>query len=184
MPGVTQTRITAGEWRGRLIKTPRGRNTRPTSAKVREALFDILGPRVEGAHVLDLFAGAGTFSFEALSRGAAHATMVERDRGVAKLIAATCMTLGCIDQVEIEVVEAKGWVAAQKTLAADIVWLDPPYADDAIDDVLTEVCKKTEGLVVCEHQRRRELAQAFGSKSLARRVNYGQTTLSFYEGGQ
>src|SRR5580704_14104456 len=110
MAGVTQTRITAGQWRGRLIKTPRGHNTRPTSSKVRQALFDILGPRIEGATVLDLFAGAGTFSFEALSRGAARATLVERERGVARLIAATCVALKCEDQIEIEVADVTVWL--------------------------------------------------------------------------
>jgi len=150
---------------------------------VRQALFDILGTQIEGARVLDLFAGAGTFSFEALSRGATHATLVERDRGVAKLIVATCVTLGCVDHVAIEVAEVKSWVAAQRTLEADIVWLDPPYADDGIDAVMAEVCAKTNGLVVCEHHRRRELADAFGPKRLTRRADYGQTTLSFYEGG-
>jgi 16S rRNA (guanine966-N2)-methyltransferase len=167
-----------------LIKTPRGQNTRPTSSKVRQALFDILGPRIEGASVLDLFAGAGTFSFEALSRGATHATLVERDRGVAKLIAATCATLGCGDLVEIEVSDVRHWLASQTDVADDIVWLDPPYADESINGVMAEVCQKTRGLVVCEHHQRRQLAESFGPKSLRRRVDYGQTTLSFYEGGQ
>jgi 16S rRNA (guanine966-N2)-methyltransferase len=151
---------------------------------VRQALFDILGPRIEEASVLDLFAGAGTFSFEALSRGAAHATLVERDRGVAKLIAATCVTLGCQDLVEVAVGDVRHWLAAQATLAAEIVWLDPPYADESVNGVMEEVCQKTRGLVVCEHHQRRQLAANFGPKSLARRVDYGQTTLSFYEGGQ
>jgi 16S rRNA (guanine966-N2)-methyltransferase len=167
-----------------LIKTPRGHDTRPTSAKVRQALFDILGPRIDGARVLDLYAGAGTFSFEALSRGAAHATLVERDRSVAKLIAATCMTLNCEDQLEIEIAAVRSWVAAQSDLDAGIVWLDPPYADDGIDAVMADVCAKTKGLVVCEHHRRRLLAETFEPKRLSRRVDYGQTTLSFYEGGE
>jgi 16S rRNA (guanine966-N2)-methyltransferase len=181
---MTQTRITAGRWRGRLINTPRGRNTRPTSSKVRQALFDILGARVDGAVVLDLFAGAGTFSFEALSRGAARATLVERDLGAARLIAATARTLGCLEQVDIEVADVRTWVSSRRELAADIVWLDPPYADDVIEVVMADVCAKTEGLVVCEHDRRRELAAAFGARLLTRRVNYGQTALSFYGGTQ
>src|ERR1700733_1392562 len=114
---MTQTGITAGEWRGRLINTPHGHKTRPTSSKVRQALFDILGARVVGARVIDLFAGAGTFSFEALSRGAAHATLVERDRRVAALIAGTAKTLECEEQMTVEVAEARGWVDSQRDLA-------------------------------------------------------------------
>src|SRR6185295_5984670 len=76
-PGLMALRIVAGRWRGRRLVAPRGRDTRPTSDRVREALFSILGP-LEGERVLDLFAGSGALGLEALSRGAASATLVER----------------------------------------------------------------------------------------------------------
>src|SRR6202007_660920 len=81
------TRVTAGASRGRTLKTPRGRATRPTTAMVREALFNIIGDSIRGAHVLDLFAGAGTLGIEALSRGAASASFVERDGACANIVA-------------------------------------------------------------------------------------------------
>jgi len=76
---MAQTRITAGQWRGRIVGTQTGMRIRPTRSMVRESLFNILGGRVDGARVLDLYAGAGTLGFEALSRQAATATFVDRD---------------------------------------------------------------------------------------------------------
>src|ERR1700692_265549 len=92
---LAQTRITAGEWRGRVGGTPSGREVRPTRAMVRQSVYDILGARVVGARMLDLYAGAGTVGFEALSRGAATVTFVERHREGLALIARTAEPLGC-----------------------------------------------------------------------------------------
>src|SRR3954447_25917649 len=81
----SRMRIVAGRWGGRTLHAPRGRNTRPTSDRVREALFSILGP-LEGERVLDLFAGSGALGLEALSRGAASATLVERERAALRVL--------------------------------------------------------------------------------------------------
>src|ERR1035438_9062370 len=86
---VAQTRITAGEWRGRVVSTPSGREVRPTRAMVRQSLYDILGNRGVGARMRARCAGAGTGGFEALSRGAATVTFVERHREALALIAKT-----------------------------------------------------------------------------------------------
>src|SRR5947209_18614928 len=95
------TRVTAGTSRGRLLKTPPGRSVRPTTSLVREALFNIIGDSIRGARVLDLFAGAGTLGIEALSRGAAWATFVERDRGCANIVAENVVATGFAQQGDV-----------------------------------------------------------------------------------
>jgi 16S rRNA (guanine966-N2)-methyltransferase len=118
-------RVVAGTHRGRPLKAPPGRDTRPTADRVREALFSILGP-VDGLRVLDLFAGSGALGIEALSRGAAGATFVERDRRAARAIEANLDSLG--ESAEVAIRDALGWLADAPTDAAyDVVLVDPPY---------------------------------------------------------
>jgi len=123
-------RIIGGSFRNRPLKAPKGQGTRPTLAIMRKAVFDILQTQVEGSHFLDLFAGTGAMSFEALSRGAEHATFIERDRQALHCIQENMRTLK---------VEAKCTLlgydvfSALKKLAKDkrhfdIVYVDPPYA--------------------------------------------------------
>jgi 16S rRNA (guanine966-N2)-methyltransferase len=127
-------RIVAGTWRGRTLIAPPGSQTRPTADRVRQALFDMLlhapwGGRdvVQGAHVLDVFAGTGALGLEALSRGGAHATFIEQDRpALAALRAniATCRTEHCCTVLPIDA------LAAPPNDAASLVFLDPPYGRD------------------------------------------------------
>ena len=122
-------RIVAGRFGGRRIATVQGDATRPTTDRVREALFSILGP-LDGARVLDLFAGSGALAIEALSRGAAHATLVEKDGWAAQVIARNLDTLG-IGAEEAELLrmpaERALRTARERGDAYDLVFLDPPY---------------------------------------------------------
>lgn len=123
-------RVVAGTHRGRRLQSPPGRSTRPTSDRVREALFSILGPRVEGAAVLDLFAGSGALGIEALSRGAASVTFVESDRRAAATIEANLAALG--ERAEIAPRDALDWLRRPPAGSAfALVLLDPPY-DSAV----------------------------------------------------
>jgi 16S rRNA (guanine(966)-N(2))-methyltransferase RsmD len=119
-------RIVAGQHRGRRLKTPAGLDTRPTSDRVREALFSILGDRVEGARVLDLFAGSGALAIEALSRGADRAVLVESDR---RAVAAIRANLDAIGEAgaRVEPVDALAWLGRARG-EYDLVFLDPPYS--------------------------------------------------------
>src|SRR5687767_4073898 len=119
-------RIIAGALKGRRLKTPRWDGLRPTSDKLRETLFNILAPRIEGARVLDGYAGTGALGIEALSRGAAHVTFVERDRRAVALIAENLRTCGVEADytIEHEDVAAALHGAAR---AFDLILLDPPY---------------------------------------------------------
>jgi 16S rRNA (guanine966-N2)-methyltransferase len=122
-------RVIAGRLGGRLLKAPRGRVTRPTSDRVREGLFAMLGA-VDGASVLDLFAGTGALGIEALSRGAERAVFVERDAGAAKALTANLKALG-LGSVETEVRrrDVLGALRSARTSKEtyDLVFIDPPY---------------------------------------------------------
>jgi 16S rRNA (guanine966-N2)-methyltransferase len=124
-------RVVAGRLGGRRLRAPRGRDTRPTSDRVREALFSMLEP-VAGARVLDLFAGSGALAIEALSRGAAAATLVERDARAAAVIRANLDALG-LGSEEARVVNAPADAAlrdaSRRGDTYDLVFLDPPYRD-------------------------------------------------------
>jgi 16S rRNA (guanine966-N2)-methyltransferase len=123
-------RIVAGAWRGRRLVAPAGRDTRPTSDRVREAVFSILGP-IDGAAVLDLFAGSGALAFEALSRGAAHATLVERAPAAIKAIEANVQALRA--DVDLRRRDVRAFVRDASAAGGpyDLVFLDPPYRDAA-----------------------------------------------------
>jgi 16S rRNA (guanine966-N2)-methyltransferase len=123
-------RIIAGQWRGRRLNVPPGRDVRPTSDRVREALFSILGP-IEGAAVLDLFAGSGALALEALSRGAGRATLVERAPAALKAIAANLQALGAQADVRDRDVRAFVRDASAASGPYDLVFLDPPYREAA-----------------------------------------------------
>ncbi len=123
-----QVRIVAGKWRGRRLEFPDVSGLRPTPDRVRETLFNWLQPWLPGAECLDLFAGSGVLGFEAVSRGAAHATLVEVD---ARAVAALRANAGRLHAAEVEVVQADALAfLGGPAYPCDIVFLDPPYADD------------------------------------------------------
>jgi 16S rRNA (guanine966-N2)-methyltransferase len=124
-------RIIAGQRRGHKFDGPRGGNTRPTSDLVRESLFNILGERVEGRRVIDLFAGTGALGLEALSRGAEHALFVEQNRENVALIHRNIATLRFEDRVRVHATDAYRWVRGYDPVDDEpvVVLLDPPYRD-------------------------------------------------------
>jgi 16S rRNA (guanine(966)-N(2))-methyltransferase RsmD len=120
-------RVIAGRWGGRRLQAPRGRETRPTSDRVREALFSVLGERVDGARVLDLFAGSGALGLEALSRGAAEATFVDSAPAALRAIRANLAAVGA--DAEVARADARRFLAGASAAARqyDLIFLDPPY---------------------------------------------------------
>ena len=120
-------RIIAGEWRGRKLVAPEGRQTRPTADRTRETLFSMLASRLgsfEGLRVADLYAGSGALGFEALSRGSDHATFVETDRAALKAIEANSKSLGAADRIAVRAMSAATLPAGQ---SFDLLFADPPY---------------------------------------------------------
>ena len=123
------TRIIAGEARGRRLKVPRGDRVRPTTDRVRESVFAALGSLTDlgGTAVLDAFAGSGALGLEALSRGAAHATFVERHRPTAAVLRANVAALGFEDRSRIVQTDVLRWLAAHGDEHFDVAFCDPPY---------------------------------------------------------
>jgi 16S rRNA (guanine966-N2)-methyltransferase len=119
-------RVVAGRFGGRPLLAPRGRSTRPTSDRVREALFSILGP-IEGARVLDLFAGSGALGIEALSRGAAETVLVDASAAAVGAIRRNLETLGAVAEVRRQDAVAYLRSASRDARQYDLVFLDPPY---------------------------------------------------------
>ena len=171
-------RIIAGEFRSRRLESIPGDGTRPTADRVREALFNILQTRIAGASFVDAYAGTGAVGMEALSRGAAHAWFLERDRRALDAIRKNLATLG---------VERRATVLAGKVLVtlerapAGIVFLDPAY--DAVDEysgALELLGARTPELVIAQHSVRLTLKDAYGGLSRTRMVKHGDNALSFY----
>jgi 16S rRNA (guanine966-N2)-methyltransferase len=174
-------RIVGGSLGGRVLRAPRGAATRPTSEKVREAVFAIIGS-VEGDRVLDLFAGSGALGIEALSRGAAHATFVDAGRPAVAAIRDNLRELG---------LEARATVIPGDAVAAArhpggpwrLVFVDPPYRSDlAVRAVLALPRERLSGdaVIVIEHDRRGAPPDALGSLLRTDQRRYGDTLISFY----
>src|SRR5688572_29759392 len=137
-------RIIAGKYRGRHLKRPPSAQTRPTSDRLRETLFNVLAPRVEGARFLDLCAGTGAVGIEALSRGAEHVTFVDQSRKMCSLVEANTSALGIVEK-EFEIVNADASAyllrhAKKERERFDIIFFDPPYATD-YDSVLSFIAE-------------------------------------------
>jgi 16S rRNA (guanine966-N2)-methyltransferase len=180
------TRIVGGRWGGRRLVTPTGDTTRPTSEKVREALFNILGPPPEDTHVLDLFAGSGALGFEALSRGAASVTFVERARPALAALRGNIGLLGVATQATFVPVDVARFLAMAPAGTGPPwrwVFLDPPYADDVVPDSLGALprARLTEdAVVVVEHAHRAPPPDRAGFLIRTELRRYGDTELSFY----
>jgi 16S rRNA (guanine966-N2)-methyltransferase len=181
-------RIIAGAYKGRRLATPRGDTTRPTADQVRTALLDTLMPRLPDAHVLDLFAGAGGVGLEALSRGAAHVTFVERDARAVQALRANVATLGVAGATRIVRDDVRRAVTTLRRDGAgfDVVFLDPPYDTDDVAatlDALGDAALLNErGVVVVQHLTKRPPAAA-GALVAVRMRRFGETTLTFFRRG-
>ena len=183
----------AGTYKGRRLSAPSWTGLRPTSDKLRETIFNILAPRVPGARVLDLYAGTGAFGIEALSRGAAAVTFVERDRRAQKLIEGNLERCGITDGYVIireSVTDALAHLHDQSAVANaspfDIVFLDPPYDRGPGTSETTAALASAANLmgqgavVVLEHSRRRPSTPTAGLLVRMREVTAGDSALAFY----
>ena len=177
-------RVVAGAYRGRRIEAPRGRTTRPTSDRVREALFSILGgPAVDDARVLDLFAGSGALGIEALSRGAAEAVFVDSDERAVAAVKANLATLGIDARVHRR--DAFSWLesAAGAEAAFDLVFADPPYSSASLtagrlSELLPPLLSEA-SLTVTESDKRDPLLLTL---PLVDERTYGDTRIAIHRG--
>lgn len=181
-------RIIAGEYRGRVLKSPPDSRTRPTSDRLRETLFNILAPQIgDDTRVLDLCAGTGAVGIEALSRGAEFATFVDKSRKACALIEENLDLLG-IDESKTEVVAlpAENFSGRDHKPGWDIVFYDPPYETNyslVLFGFGAEEARllREEGVLIAEHHAKNILPDASGQLRRWRLLTQGDTCLSFYE---
>lgn len=183
-------RVVAGQAGGLRLKAVPGRGTRPTTDRVKESVFGILGQRCLGARVLDLFAGTGSLGIEALSRGADRAVLVERDRAALRVLRENLESTGFTAQAEVwprdvlSVLADAGCREVEKAGAFDLVFVDPPYGSGLAEVVVRRLgesgCLAPEAVVVAEHSNHQALPDRAGTLVLRRRQRYGETVVSFY----
>ncbi len=178
-------RVIAGQAKGRLLKVPKGPVVRPTSDYLREALFNILGERVQGAWFLDLFAGSGAVGIEALSRGAEFVTFVEKNPQCVQALRANLKRSGFKTQAEIIPTDVLRFLADRRSQRGyDVIFLDPPYhgllGEEALSRLGQGLVLRPKSLVIAEVFHKRALPPAFGLLRLVREVRHGQTKLVFY----
>lgn len=184
-------RVIGGTYRSRLLVAPKGETTRPTSDRLRETLFNILQPRLEGCRFLDLYAGTGAVGIEAVSRGAAHVWLAENDKAAVAAIRANMAALKINAGYSIEdrgvgaLWPRMGKMAGQ----IDVVFLDPPYEAEAeylgtlgyLGSAKGREMLAPGAVVVAEHASRTKLPERFGGLELVRVRKQGDASLSFYE---
>jgi 16S rRNA (guanine966-N2)-methyltransferase len=179
---VTPLRITGGSLKGRRVPVPKG-DVRPTSERARQAYFNIVGERIRGAHFLDLFAGSGIFSFEAVSRGAASATAVDLSRANLAAIEKLAREFGC----DVKSVQAD-FPSGIKRLSGsvfDLVYADPPYDWERYDELLMSIDEHANladgALVAIEHRRRTNPFTSTPRRlAFQRRAEYGEVWIDFF----
>jgi 16S rRNA (guanine966-N2)-methyltransferase len=176
--------ITGGNLKGRAINIARGNDARYTSSKVREALFNMVGD-VSGYNVLDLFAGAGSFSIEALSRGAASATAVEKDSGRANLLRNNLETLSLNSYCQVLDMDVRYAVPFLYSKGAlyDIIFMDPPYEKGYLTEAMLllekQVIYNTETLIIMEYSKREVIDfSVFSSFRPVKTKKYGDTSIA------
>lgn len=173
-------RVIAGEFRSRRLKTLPGLNTRPTPDRLREALFNVLAPVIEGAVFVDAYAGTGAVGIEALSRGARRCIFVEKNRAAVEVIRENLASLGL--ESRAEVYTGKSLPVLERE-TGDIVFLDPPYEMEKEYDAALSGLGVTENrLVIVQHSSRVELGAAYGRLRKYRVLKQGSNSLSFYRG--
>ncbi|MDW5267744.1 MULTISPECIES: 16S rRNA (guanine(966)-N(2))-methyltransferase RsmD [Acidobacteriaceae] len=183
-------RVIAGTYRSRPLAAPRGLDTRPTSDRLRETLFNILSPRLEGCCFVDLYAGTGAVGIEALSRGAAHVWFAENaDPALASLRAnLTALKISSGFTVEPRGVGAVLQKLGKLTQQIDLVFLDPPYEAEAeysgtlsfLGSARGREMLAPDALVIVEHTKKAKLAARYGALEHTRLVKQGDATLSFF----
>jgi 16S rRNA (guanine966-N2)-methyltransferase len=181
-------RVVGGSLGGRVLHAPAGADTRPTSEKVREAVFNILGNTLGTGpyEALDLFAGSGAVGIEALSRGAAHVTFVDAAKAPVAAIRANLAELGLADRATVVVADAIAAVARPPRAPYRLVFVDPPYASDLATRAVLAIPMAhlaPDATIVIEHDRRHAPPETLGSLLRTDQRRYGDTLVSFYARG-
>lgn len=175
-------RVITGSARGRRLKELEGLETRPTTGKVKEALFSAIQFDIEGRRVLDLFAGTGQLGIEALSRGAECAVFVERRRDALQVIRENLEACGMTDKARVVNGDAMSYLKSGEKF--DLIFLDPPYASGLLEQALEEIVRfdicRRHGIIVAESAADKTLPPLAGPYALYREYRYGKIKLTVY----
>ncbi len=180
-------RVIAGAQKGRRLHGPKGPGLRPTSDRVKEALFSIVGNRVAGSRFLDLYAGTGAIGIEALSRGARQVTFVEPNQAALRVLRANLDACGLATHADIHACTAAAFLKrrAKTAVPHDLVFADPPYQPDCLAELWSALCETAtiapDALIALEHSSKAAVPTSRGHLSLLRQYRYGDTTLSIFE---
>ncbi len=174
-------RVIGGEFRSRRLKAPAGDSVRPTPDRLREALFNILAPRIDGCVFLDAYAGCGSVGIEALSRGASRAVFLEKSRPALRALEENIESLEIGERCEVHPGNA---AAVISKIEADIVFLDPPYPREREYGLCLEALGEApRPMIIVQHASRftHHLKEAYGQLKRVRILSQGDNSLSFYE---
>jgi 16S rRNA (guanine966-N2)-methyltransferase len=180
-------RVISGSVKGRHLKAVPGMNTRPTTDKVKEAIFSMIGPYFDGGVALDLFAGAGGLGIEAMSRGMERGIFIDIERASVEVIKQNLQHTGLTDQTEVyrNSAEQALKVLHRRELKFNLIFLDPPYRMKKLDELLLHIealhLLAVDSTIVIEHDTRTTYAEQIGGFTCIRKVEYGETTISIYE---
>ena len=178
-------RIISGTSKGKKLRSLRGQAIRPTSDRVKESIFNILGQEVDGKYVLDLFAGTGNLGIEALSRGATRTVFVEKERSAIDLIKKNLSHCGFDDLGHVITGEVERAIRHlhRKGEVFDFIFMDPPYRRGLVQKTLgilqTEPLHHEDSILVIEHDRREPLSESMEEWVLLRKRRFGDTVVSF-----
>jgi 16S rRNA (guanine966-N2)-methyltransferase len=179
-------RVIGGNAKGRRLKVPKGRNLRPTASRVKEALFNILPHDLSGLKALDLFAGTGNMTIEALSRGAPSAVLVDASVEACRVIRDNLSRVGQADRCRVLTIGAGRALRhlEQQHESFDLIFIDPPYGQRLVERTLTIIAQmsilRATGVIVAEHSVRDPVGERYGDLVLHDRRRYGDTMLSFF----
>jgi 16S rRNA (guanine966-N2)-methyltransferase len=177
-------RIVAGRLRGRKLKTCEGKSVRPSSSLVRGVIFNVLGDKVQGNRVLDLFAGSGSLGIEALSRGAGSAVFVETGQQVVQVLRDNLTALGVETMSQVRQEDCLEYLAKSGE-KFDLILADPPYRDNIFREIVTLVCQnkmlKPGAVLVIQHHRNGNIDQEPMGLVLWKSKLHGKTRLDFFK---
>ncbi len=175
-------RIISGTARGRRLKSLPGDDVRPTTDKVKEAIFSAIQFDIEGRRFLDLFAGSGQMGLEALSRGAESAVFVDSSAESVRICKENVISTGFSEQSKIIRNDALTFLSLTNEVF-DFAFLDPPYGGGLLEKALTKVCEKMSdyGTVICEHPSEVVLPEKIGDFSVHKRYRYGKINVTTYK---
>ncbi len=176
-------RVITGAARGRRLGELKGQETRPTTGKVKEGVFSALQFELEDRRVLDLFAGTGQMGIEALSRGARSCTFVDRRKDAAELVRENLAVCGFADRAQVVCGDAMAYLASLRT-QFDLIFLDPPYADDVLERAIAHIARfdilTPRGIIVAESAADKRLPALSAPYGIRREYRYGRIKVTAY----